>query len=537
MTGLRIAVRGVGLCGSWVLTAGFLSACGGGGGSATSVPSDTTAPTVASVTPAQQAGGVLVTASVSATFSEPVDCAKAVSDALVITHAGSALPGSLSCAGSTWSFKPSADLPTNATIVATVSPGVADLAGNRLGTAFTWQFNLPAWTVHLGSAGADAFVAVQADGAGNLFVAGRTAGSFDAANPNGGALLVKYDARGAQQWIRQIGVRPDSAQALALDADGNVFVGGRADKDPVDSPGFSSSVFIAKYDRNGNQIWLKKFGSQQPDFLRALRADAGGNVVAVGYTGGDLFGRFAGGSSDFFVMKLDSAGSFLWGRQDGGPGSDNAGDLVITAGGDIFIAGYTSSTLDGLTPSGSTDAFLMKYSANGKRQWTRLVGTPAADYAEAVRLDSTGDLYMLGRTAGTFAGQSSAGGLDGFVARFNAAGTVQWVRQFGTTADDYPNAMALDASGGLRVAGFTNGTFPGASLVGGFDAFVLRMDANVVIQWARQWGGAGDDYVFGLAVDASGNAFVPSMGGMSSIVGAGDSDGFLLKITADGTPR
>lgn len=529
--GARQVGWGLSVC---LLSAALLAACGGGGSA--SGPSDTSPPSVVSVTPAPQASGVLTNATVSVTFSEPLACAQAASG-LTVTNGGSALPGTVSCADRTLSFKPASELPTNATLAATVSADVTDLAGNRLGTAYAWQFSLPAWTVHLGSAGEDAFNAVQTDSSGNLFVAGRTQGSFDTTHPSGGAFLAKYDGNGVQQWIRQIGARSDLAAAVAVDADGSVFVGGLADNYPVTTPGILYSIFIAKYDKNGARLWLRTFSSQSSDYVRALRADGKGNVVAVGFTGGSLFGQFAGGSSDFFVMKLDSSGVLLWGRQEGGAGADNAADVAVSASGDLFVAGYVASALNGMTPNGSVDAFVIKYSADGARQWTTLVGSAGADYGQAVKLDVFGNLYLLGRTAGTFAGQTSAGGLDGFVGMLDATGKLQWIRQFGTVGDDYPNAMAIDSSGSLRVAGFTNGAFAGSSLVGGFDAFLVRLDANAALQWARQWGATGDDYVYGLTVDAAGNAYVALTGGVAGIAGAGGSDGFLLNFAADGTPR
>jgi hypothetical protein len=479
----------------------------------------------------------LADALISVAFSERVDCAKLAGNTVTVSGGGLLLPGTVSCAQNTLSFNPTSDLPTNATLDVTVGAAVTDLAGNPHGTSFTWQFSIRAWTVHLGSLGADAFNAVQVDNAGNLFVAGSTSGSYDAASPNGGALLATYDAYGAQRWVRQIGARSDLATAVAVDSKGNVFVGGRADKYPVDFPRQAYSIFIAKYDKSGAQLWLRGFGSQSTEYVRALSVDADGNVVAVGYTAGNLFRPVAGGGSDFFVMKLDPAGNLLWGRQDGGPGNDNAAGIAISPIGELFVSGYVSSPLYDMTPKGSSDAFLIKYTAGGVRQWMTLFGTTDADFGQQVKQDVAGNLYLVGRTAGSFAGQTSAGGLDAFVAKLDPNGAVQWVRQFGTAGDDYPNALSIDSSGYLRVAGFTNGTFPGNSLAGGFDGFLVRLDSNASLQWARQWGAAGDDYVFGLAMDGAGNAFVASTGGVSGIAGAGDTDGFLLKFAADGTPR
>ena len=512
-----------------LLVGALVAACGGGGGSA-SPPGDTIPPTVAAVSPADKASGVAANAQVTVTFSEAVDCAKAGGESLTVSHASVAVAGAVTCNGSTLSFKPTSALPTNATLTATASGAMTDLAGNRLGTAHAWQFDVRPWTVQVG---ASSLEVVSIDAAGNLYAAGSTAASMDASFPTGGALLAKYDALGNQLWARQLGSRQDSATALTIGADGSVFVGGLADDDPVRNPGRLKSVFIAKYDASGTQLWLKRLGSQTNDLLRALQADADGNVVAVGYTQGDLFSRNAGGSSDFFVMKLDAAGNLRWGRQDGGALGDNAGGLAVSAAGEIFVAGYAGTALHGQASSGGTDAFLIKYAADGTRQWTRFIGSAGWEYGATVRRDAAGNLYVLGRTSGTFAGQSSAGGLDAFVAKVDAAGALQWVRQLGTPGDEYPTAMALNAAGGLRIAGFTTGAFPGASNAGAQNGFVAQLDAGGALQWARQWGGTGSEYVYGMALDAADNMFVASTRSAPGSTG----EAFLLKFAPDGTPR
>lgn len=517
-----------------LLAGGLLAACGGGGGGSTPPPADTTPPAVAAVSPADKASGVAMNVQVTVTFSEAMDCAKAGGDSLTVSHAGAAVAGAVTCSGSTLSFKPTSLLPTNATLTATASGAMADLAGNRLGSAHAWRFDVRPWTVQVA---ASSFEVVAIDAAGNFHVAGSTAASMDASFPTGGALLAKYDALGNQLWARQFGSRQDSATALTIGADGSVFVGGLADNDPVRNPGLFKSVFIAKYDASGTQLWLKRFGSQVNDLLRALQADADGNVVAVGYTQGDLFSRNAGGSSDFFVMKLDAAGNLRWGRQDGGALGDNAGGLAVSAAGEIFVAGYAGTALHGQASSGGTDAFLIKYAADGTRQWTQFIGSAGSDYGATVRRDAGGNLYVLGRTSGTFTGQSSAGGLDAFVAKIDAAGALQWVRQLGTAGDEYPTAMTLNGAGGLRIAGFTTGAFPGASNTGAQNGFMAQLDPGATLQWARQWGGTGSEYVYGIALDAADNTFVASTRSAPGSTGAGNLEAFLLKFAPDGTPR
>jgi hypothetical protein len=83
--------------------------------------------------------------------------------------------------------------------------------------------------------------------------------------------------------------------------------------------------------------------------------------------------------------------------------------------GSLYVAGYTLGTLPGQTSAGGEDAFARKYDSAGSEQWTRQFGTSSYDCAQSV----TGSAHMAGLTGGTFAGQTSAGGMDAFVARLN----------------------------------------------------------------------------------------------------------------------
>ena len=80
---------------------------------------------------------------------------------------------------------------------------------------------------------------------------------------------------------------------------------------------------------------------------------------------------------------------------------------------------------------------------------------------------------------------------------------IEWIRQFGSSSGDRARGISVDASG-IYVAGFTNGTLPGQTSAGGRDAFVRKYDANGNEVWTRQFGSSSNDQAFGISVDASG---------------------------------
>ena len=171
-------------------------------GFTTGAAPDATPPAVSSVTPAAGAlASAAETPAVSASFSEPIDCAGLPADALALYELGVPVPGYLSCSGATLELVPVPALPTQTSLVAVISPLVRDLAGNALGEAHVWSFDVRPWTRQLGTASNDQATSVAIDAAGNVFVAGYTTGGLDG-NVSAGStdlIVVKYGPDGRKR--------------------------------------------------------------------------------------------------------------------------------------------------------------------------------------------------------------------------------------------------------------------------------------------------------------------------------------------------
>src|SRR5262249_59490266 len=121
------------------------------------------------------------------------------------------------------------------------------------------------------------------------------------------------------------------------------------------------------------------------------------------------------------------------------------------------------------------------------------------DLAFGVAVDASG-VYVAGDTDGTLPGQTGAGGRDAFVRKYDGAGNQLWTRQFGTSGFfDSALGVAVDASGGF-VAGFIDGTLPGQTSAGDIDAYVRKYDAAGNELWTRQFGTSAHDFASRVAL-------------------------------------
>ena len=144
-------------------------------------------------------------------------------------------------------------------------------------------------------------------------------------------------------------------------------------------------------------------------------------------------------------------------------------------------------------------------SAPGDIDWLRQFGSDLTgsgqglDPARAVAAD--GSVYVVGDLPRALPGQTSAGGVDAYVRKYDAAGNELWTRQFGTGDTDQAFGIAVNAPG-VYVVGVTAGALPGQTTAGD-DVFVRKYDAGGTELWTRQFGSASDDFATGVAADAS----------------------------------
>lgn len=198
----------------------------------------------------------------------------------------------------------------------------------------------------------------------------------------------------------------------------------------------------------------------------------------------------------------------LWSDQFGSSGFDQGAGIAIDGAGNVIVAGTAEQALYPTGSVGGFDAYLRRYSADGSLQWTRQFGTSNADFGRDVAVDPTGNMFVAGFTEGSFPGHSSFGAQDAFVVAFDPTGSPIWTAQFGTLATDQGEAVAVDGQGNVYVTGMTEGQFPGEIELGIRDVFLAKMSPSGILQWIRQFGTPDEDLGMDLDVTPTGEVLV-----------------------------
>ena len=435
-----------------------------------------------------------------------------------------------------------------------------------IGTALPVCAQVPAhlWSKRFGGTGfGDTGRAVAVDGSGNLFVAG----SFSATTDFGGGGLValgsndifvaKYDPIGNHLWSKRLGASSgENCYSVAADVSGNVLVTGYFNA-TVDFGGGglvsagSADIFVAKYSASGTHLWSKRFGSTLADVGLAVTADGSDNVLVTGYFNNTVnFGGanlVSAGSSDIFLAKFDASGNHLWSKRFGGIGIEQGSSVTKDASGNVLLTGYFGNSVDfgggALVSAGGDEVFLAKYDANGNHLWSKRFGGTFGDYGYSVAVGPAGAVYLAGAfniTIDLGGGPLvSAGGLDFYLAKYDANGVHQWSNRHGGVGTDAGYAMALDGSGNAFVTGVFGSTvdFGGGPLVsaGSDEIFMAKYAADGTHRWSARYGSSSFDLGYGAAVDGVGNAcFTGTFNGSvdfggGALTSAGNDDLFLAK--------
>lgn len=311
-------------------------------------------------------------------------------------------------------------------------------------------------------------------------------------------------------------------------------------------------------DANGNLIHgnrMGRFTEEQPVSFQD------GKEIDTRYVLEDDVLRFAIGNYDRNgTLTIDP--DRVWGTYYGGSAEDLGWTCATDASGNVYVSGFSNSTNaiaqagHQTTNAGDADAFLVKFDANGTRQWGTYYGGSGTDLAHHCAVDNAGNVYLAG-TTGSVSGIASnghqntfgTGSTDAFLVKFDASGTRLWGTYYGGGANENGFYCATDGSGNVYLCGETtsatqiasNGhqnTFGNVS-----DAYLVKFNSNGTRLWGTYYGGTGGESGEACIVDGSGNVYLAGFttstnamasGGYQNTLG-GSTDAFLAKFNASGT--
>lgn len=367
---------------------------------------------------------------------------------------------------------------------------------------------------------------VSVDHWGNSYVAGIYMGAS--------IILSKYDITGNLLWVRTAGGVDDGAEDVSADSLGNCYVTGyfsgtaHFGSGTVTSTG-GQDVFVAKYDTNGDIVWVSQAGGNGNDKGRSISIDKHGNSYITGKFNSSMsFGNISlsgCGSDDIFVTKLDPTGNFLWANEAGGKGIDCGNAISVDGNENCYITGEFKNDISfgnaSISAAGMWDAFIAKYDTDGKFEWATNGGGSGSDGGNGIATTLTGESYVTGYFDGSAMFKSTVllsgttlTGVIGeiFVVKYNTDGNLLWAKKAGGNEYDWANDIAIDNFSNCYITGFFQGTasFGNTMLIssGAEDICIAGYDQTGNFLWAKKAGGISNDEGLAITANSSGNIFV-----------------------------
>jgi len=384
------------------------------------------------------------------------------------------------------------------------------------------------WDYRYGGTGSDRIFALQQTTDGGYILAGLSTSdvSGDKTQPGWGNedyWVVKINAMGIKQWDKRFGgTGYERFGSIIQTADGGYLVGGSSSS-PVSgdktqtfwgSSGFTD-YWIVKIDSLGNKQWDKTLGGNQEDQLTALvQADDGGYLVggwSFSGIGGDKTQTNWDGTlntTDYWVVKIDAAGSQIWDKRFGGNQTDRCYTIQKTNNGGYLIGGYAESGLNGDKSqsnwSGASDFWIVKIDDLGTKQWDKRYGGTKYD-----------DLYVLQNTAdgGYILGGTSKSGITGdktqtnrdstlntsdyWIVKIDSIGNKEWDKRFGGVGNELAfDNLTLTTDGGYFFAGSSYSVMGGdksENNLGAQQTWVVKTDGLGNKEWDKTIFTVGND--------------------------------------------
>jgi|GEM_PF-2661589 len=389
-----------------------------------------------------------------------------------------------------------------------------------------------------------AYAAPSGDGGDVMFALGIGGTSDDrftsvARLPNGGFVAVGY-------------------ASTALSGDG-WSIGNNGGTDAI--------LFV--FDNDGNVVRAYNYGGALNDAFESVIVTSDYKALAVGHSSsqpnGNMWPYGNNGGADALIMfvTLDGTGG-AYGGTYGGQGNERFTSVTETPDGYVAV-GYSNSTFTVGDPTagavstvlnnGDYDGIVFEFNHNGVLVRAEGIGGQYDDRFTSVAATDNGGYVIVGHSKSTFtvggptAGVISTignnGGTDAILLKYDAYRVFEGGRNYGGQGDDSFNSVTEISDGGIVTVGESNRAFTSDSCAignnGGYDAIAFKFGEEGVIEWAKNFGGAGDDKFLSVTEALSGG--VAAAGFTSSVFMAdewqvmtnGGYDGMAVGISADGT--
>lgn len=358
------------------------------------------------------------------------------------------------------------------------------------------------WDKTFGGTGEDRLTSLQQTTDGGYIIGGQSNSGVSGSKTQGSrggfdVWVLKLDATGTKVWDRSFGSNTDERLATVRQTtDGGYALGAQTDTgingDRSQAGQGSLDYWLVKLDSTGTKTWDRSLGGSSNDILNAVRPTSDGGYILGGFSysgaSGDKSQGTRGSSDyDFWVVKVDSAGTKQWDSTLGGTGFDNLTSVQPANDGGYLVGGFSNSPISGEKTQGARgdyDNWIVKLGPTGTKQWDYTFGGDGYDSLNGLQ-QTVDNGYIFGSQSNssisgdkTQANMGPANTPDYWVVKVDSMGVKQWDGTYGGSQDEVLTSLSQTTDGGFVLGGFSSSGISGTKTQvsqGSFDFWVVKL--------------------------------------------------------------
>lgn len=322
------------------------------------------------------------------------------------------------------------------------------------------------WTRQIHTGDFEVYTSIVVAPDGDVLIAGVSDGPVDGPSAGGDdAFLMRLSPDGEERWRAAFGTpERDDALALAVDADGTIYVGGTSEGGLGGEPVGGEDGFLIALAPDGQERWRHAVATDANEELFAATALPDGGVVVAVSSQGSLDAPNEGGY-DVYLRAYDADGAITRRASLHDAADLRAFGLAVAPDGDWLVVG---SGPEGPDDGGDVPVFAAAIASDGSTRWMTGLGHARRDMWQDVALAADGTIVVIATTEADVVSEN-AGVADALIYGLDGDGTVLWSQQLGSARFDDASAVAAGSGGGLWVTGNAQGALPGGEPDDGFD--------------------------------------------------------------------
>lgn len=281
----------------------------------------------------------------------------------------------------------------------------------------------------------------------------------------------KMDEKGELDWQKNLGgIGQDLLSSIVLTNEGGFLLAGSSNSnkgfDKKENSYGNSDFWVIKLNAKGEEEWQKTFGGSGQDDLTVVLKNKDGGFVLGGSSNSEKSGDKSEGNfggMDYWVVKLDSKGEYVWQHTFGGNYNDELRSIALTEDGGYLLGGSSNSIESGTKNQkniGNSDYWIVKLDNNGNEQWQKTIGGSGDDQLYVVHTTADGN-YLLGGNSNSESGDdkrsSNESGTDFWVLKLDKDASILWQETYNIAKVDVLTSLVENDDRTILLGGYAQG--------------------------------------------------------------------------------